>query len=42
MGDDEGQTIQEPSGKRAVLTKQLTNERYRLGPAINWSMTSKP
>jgi serine/threonine-protein kinase len=34
MGDDEGKTMQEPSGKRAVLTKQLTNERYRLGPTI--------
>jgi len=32
--DDEGLTIQEPSGKRAVLSKQLTGERYRLGPTI--------
>ncbi|MBA3502361.1 MAG: serine/threonine protein kinase [Myxococcota bacterium] len=34
MADDEGHTIQEPSGKRAVLSKALTGERYRLGPTI--------
>src|SRR5690349_4747839 len=34
MADDEGATIQEASGKRAILTRQLTGERYRLGPPI--------